>query len=1096
MKRITSFTLCFFVLFTLFFVSCEDPDPDPNNPIDISKWFTDDPATSPDGGTYVKFNNNNNAFAVSLYSDSARYVEIVEVPAGSQSDPIPFAPNTSGAQFYPTYQIELEDLSLPYEGAGFISRVDQNKITTLTVPSLKDISDKNPDTQLTSNAYIKIQNNGTSSLTLRKGNSEVFLEGIDSTILNGGETGLYKITPGTVSGYSLRKNTVDPVDFPSSVTEFSAARVYIFNFNGSALTLLSQTALTLGEAGKVAVPNGGNNNGGNNGDGTESSPIQLNSNTWVNGEITSDKRNVWYSINVINGTYYYIWWNDSDSGNSTKTADVVVSAYYSNGTRIFEAVDSGYSTSQSFRASSSGVVKIKVNGYTFNNGSSSTGTFGIAYNSTGTRPTVPVTYTVSFNSNNGTGTIPSSTGASGTIITLPSGNGLIRSGFIFSGWNTNSSGTGTNYAAGSSYTISNSNVTLYAKWITQVTVTFDLNGGSGTVPTSQTVNSGFNIQIPDGSGLTRDGYAFSGWNTSSAGTGTNYVAGASSYAPSSNVTLYAKWNPEYTVYFDVNDGKGTVLPPQKAYSGDSINLPSVTEPRYGFTFDGWNTNSAGTGTNYPGATYTVTANITLYARWSTSYSTSNALLLTANEWLDGNILTGNTHYKINVISGTIYNIWLNESSNSNGKTANISVANAIYTNENNDDIANVSGFSVETAWGTPKSFTADRDGIVRLRVIYSTAGTYAIAYNTTGTRPDVPVIVKFDVNGTNSEPVTGGTPSERIANSGSEITLPSGDGFFRNGYEFGGWITSASSTGDPYAAGSYYTVSSTSTITLYAKWNKVYTVTFNINGGSGTVPPSQTVNSGTIIQMPDGSGLSKDGYEFGGWNTSSAGSGTNYSVGYSYTVSSTSTSPITFYAKWNQVFTVTFNINGGSGNIPTQSPQASGSRITLPSGSGLSKSGYTFGGWSTSSAGAGTGTDNYAAGATYTISGNVTLYALWYTSSTQANPIPLTKQVWTDGNINTANSISVWYSFEVTNGYTYYIWWNDSKNGNSTKTTDVEVSAYYGNGSMIFEDKDSGYTTPQSFKADSTGTVKLKVATYSGSGTFAVVFTESTSVRP
>ncbi len=48
------------------------------------------------------------------------------------------------------------------------------------------------------------------------------------------------------------------------------------------------------------------------------------------------------------------------------------------------------------------------------------------------------------------------------------------------------------------------------------------------------------ITLPAASAVSRQYYTFGGWNTNSAGTGTNYNAGAS-YTPSSSSTLYAKW---------------------------------------------------------------------------------------------------------------------------------------------------------------------------------------------------------------------------------------------------------------------------------------------------------------------------------------------------------------------------------------------------------------------------------------------------------------------------------------------------------------------------------------------------------------------------
>jgi hypothetical protein len=71
------------------------------------------------------------------------------------------------------------------------------------------------------------------------------------------------------------------------------------------------------------------------------------------------------------------------------------------------------------------------------------------------------------------------------------------------------------------------------------------------------------------------------------------------------------------------------------------------------------------------------------------------------------------------------------------------------------------------------------------------------------------------------------------------------------------------------------------------------TVTFNINGGSGTTPNPITVNAGQSITLPSGSGFSRSGHTFGGWNTNSSGTGTNYNVGASYTGGTT-----TLWAKW------------------------------------------------------------------------------------------------------------------------------------------------------------------------------------------------------
>lgn len=75
------------------------------------------------------------------------------------------------------------------------------------------------------------------------------------------------------------------------------------------------------------------------------------------------------------------------------------------------------------------------------------------------------------------------------------------------------------------------------------TITFNANGGSGTVPSAISTYVGVANTIPSNS-LTRTGYTFNGWNTASNGSGTAYATG-STITPSGNVTLYAQWKTTF-----------------------------------------------------------------------------------------------------------------------------------------------------------------------------------------------------------------------------------------------------------------------------------------------------------------------------------------------------------------------------------------------------------------------------------------------------------------------------------------------------------------------------------------------------------------------
>ena len=155
-------------------------------------------------------------------------------------------------------------------------------------------------------------------------------------------------------------------------------------------------------------------------------------------------------------------------------------------------------------------------------------------------------YTVNFNANGGTGWVSSQRVdvRRADSITLPSGTGFSRSGFGFAGWSLSPDGTGANFSAGSQFTpgqhARNGSVTLYARWLTNVVITFHANGGGGTVPTQQTVMTGSSTQLPGVSGLSRAGFVFAGWNTSADGTGRNYHAGAW-FTTTATVTLFANW---------------------------------------------------------------------------------------------------------------------------------------------------------------------------------------------------------------------------------------------------------------------------------------------------------------------------------------------------------------------------------------------------------------------------------------------------------------------------------------------------------------------------------------------------------------------------
>ena len=227
-----------------------------------------------------------------------------------------------------------------------------------------------------------------------------------------------------------------------------------------------------------------------------------------------------------------------------------------------------------------------------------------------------ITYTITYNANNGSGAPAAQTKTYGETLTLSS-TVPTRTGYTFTGWNTASNGSGTAYASGASYTV-NVAATLYAQWTANTyTITYKDQGNvafSGThasgYPTTHTYGTATTLKT-----ASKTGYTFGGWFTNSSCTG-NAVTSLDATAYTANITLYAKWTViTYTITYNANNGSGAPAAQTKTY-GETLTLSSTVPTRTGYTFTGWNTASNGSGTAYAsGASYTANAAATLYAQW-------------------------------------------------------------------------------------------------------------------------------------------------------------------------------------------------------------------------------------------------------------------------------------------------------------------------------------------------------------------------------------------------------------------------------------------------------------------------------------------------
>lgn len=139
------------------------------------------------------------------------------------------------------------------------------------------------------------------------------------------------------------------------------------------------------------------------------------------------------------------------------------------------------------------------------------------------------------------------------------------------------------------------------------TIHYEYNAGNetGTVPSDQLaeictgeicMDTNISLYIPK-----RNGYRFVGWNTESNYSGIDYDAGQSiQYDSEDTLVLYARWEEDsYTIKYNANsiDATGS-MQGTICTRNENCTLAPNSFTRTGYAFDGWNTESDGTGTKY------------------------------------------------------------------------------------------------------------------------------------------------------------------------------------------------------------------------------------------------------------------------------------------------------------------------------------------------------------------------------------------------------------------------------------------------------------------------------------------------------------------
>lgn len=430
-------------------------------------------------------------------------------------------------------------------------------------------------------------------------------------------------------------------------------------------------------------------------------------------------------------------------------------------------------------------------------------------------------HTVTFNANGGTVTTSSTTAT-----------------YTFKGYYS-AKNDGTQYIDTSGYPTSaaynaaaalTANATWYAQWTSAV------------------------VSLPTPS---RTGHTFLGWYNQKTGGDKIGVAGIQ-YTPTSDITLYAHWEPnEYTITIDKVTASGSLTVAGVTATGtddvkvtckygDEIELPDWDGSTNALTllhsiFTGWSEDSP----------VTCDKNKTITPVWQTGKCVAGTGVASALVGINNNILT---------CAVTCNNGYVHPEGESGTYTADAGV------------------YSLETA---------------------CIADTYTF---------------RFTVNGG-----SGGQSDDVTATFGQALPEISTTAPTRAGHTFMGWYTLSDYTND--LAEKYYNANGSAALEtvpylvsgsqhLYAGWKEnTYDVTYDCGSGTGDAPTSDTATYNSNYTPKANTCTAPSGYSFGGWTVSGTSVTKTAGTAFKWTY----TEDKTFTAKWDVItYSISYTLNGGT----------------------------------------------------------------------------------------------------------------------------------------------------------------------------------------
>ncbi len=393
--------------------------------------------------------------------------------------------------------------------------------------------------------------------------------------------------------------------------------------------------------------------------------------------------------------------------------------------------------------------------------------------------------------------------------------------------------------------------------VTYYTVTWNANGGSCSVSTSQVASGDAIGTLPT---ATKSGYTFNGWFTQASG-GTQISA---STTVSGNITYYAHYTEEQ------GGGGGSSSDITWDFStSDFTSLDSTSISNNGAVVNG--------------------LTIGKLVAYDKNNKTIDGHSFTYRMKTGGTGSATDRSFKFNVTGPCTIEVFLISSSTKTGNERTLNIFAGSY--------GGTPITTMEAGLSAAKQ-TYDYTGSATTIYLGSASGginIYAIniIYSGSGggdTPPAVNYILSYDENGGE------GTMSDQ-EQTGSSLTIATNQFTAPIGYSFKEWNSNYKGSGTKYTAGQSITL--TEDLTIYAVWQpNTYTITLNKANGTGG---SSSVTATFDDAMPNITLPTRSGYTFKGYFSEQNGAGKQYyDANGSSTNSWTTASAATLYAYWEE----------------------------------------------------------------------------------------------------------------------------------------------------------------------------------------------------